>query len=106
MDKLSRFAVAGSLTWLVLAIGLAVGTHGSTVAEPRTLEAGSNQPAGRESLRSFWLGSSPVSQNHAESAGRGKWANHWGGRSPLHAPPRAEAAFGVSAGSVPRVSSV
>ncbi len=46
MDKLSRLAVAGSLTWLVLAIGLILGSHGSTVAAARALEAGSNQPAG------------------------------------------------------------
>lgn len=32
-DRFSRWAIAGSLAWLVIAVGLILGTHGSSVLQ-------------------------------------------------------------------------
>lgn len=39
-DRFSRWAIAGSLAWLVIAVGLILGTHGGSVlqAQAQTVE--------------------------------------------------------------------
>jgi len=45
MERLSRWAIAGSLAWLIVAVGIILGTHGQTVAEIRAFEIEHNLPA-------------------------------------------------------------
>jgi len=50
MERLSRWAIAGSLAWLVVAVGVILGTHGGAALEIRAFEVEHNLPAGSWSV--------------------------------------------------------
>ena len=39
MDRISKWAVAGSLAWLVIAVGVVLGTHGDAALGAQEVEA-------------------------------------------------------------------
>ncbi len=44
MDRISKWAVAGSLAWLLIAVGVVLGTHGGATFGARTIEAQDESP--------------------------------------------------------------
>lgn len=54
MDRISKWAVAGSLAWLLIAVGVILGTHGGASLGARTIEA---QDAGSAAA---WSVTSPM----------------------------------------------
>lgn len=46
MDRLARWASGGSLAWLVLAVGLVLGTHGASPEDVGTAGATEARPVG------------------------------------------------------------
>ena len=52
MDRISKWAVAGSLAWLLVAVGIILGTHGGATLGARTIEAQDASPAAAWSVMS------------------------------------------------------